>query len=134
MTTLKPMDRSRVFVILTEIFQEFGSVYGEEPTAKIMSRVGITMKESSHGPFDIDFYDGDNRLISAIRIVNPNPYDNVYMIVFQNEFGKHGRITITRDGSVSFDLSPLIGSLMYTSIKRGVSKLQDYVRELTRTE
>lgn len=131
MTTLLPMDRSRVFEILTEIFQEFGSVYGEEPTAQIMSRIGVTMKESANEPFDIDFYDEDNRRISTIRIINPNASSNIYTIVYQNEFGKSGRITITRDGSACFDLSNLIGSLMYTSIRRGVSKLEDYVRELT---
>lgn len=134
MTPLPPMNRSRVFKILTEIFQEFGSVYGEEPTAQIMSRVGITMKESANDPFDIDFYDEDNRRISTIRIVNPKPDDNEYTIVYQNEFGKFGRITVTRDGSACFDLSNLIGSIMYTSIRRGVSKLEDYVRELTRAE
>lgn len=131
MTTLRPMDRSRVFKILTEIFQEFGSVYGEEPTAQIMSRIGITMKESANEPFDIDFYDEDNRRISTIQIINPKPGDNEYTIVYQNEFGKCGIITITRDGSSCFGLSPLIGSLMYTSIKRGISRLEDYVMELT---
>lgn len=135
MTPLPPMNRGRVFKILTEIFQEFGSVYGDEPTVQIMSRVGITMKESANDPFDIDFYDEDQYLTSVIRIVNPKPDDNEYTIVYQDESsGKQGRITITRNGSVSFGRAPLIGSLMYTSIKRGISKLQDYVRELTQSE
>lgn len=135
MTPLPPMNRGRVFKILTEIFQEFGSVYGDEPSAQIMKRIGITMKESANAPFDIDFYDEDQYLTSVIQIRNPKPDENEYIIIYQDELsGKAGRITITRNGSVSFGLAPLIGSLMYTSIKRGVSKLQDYVRELTQSE
>ena len=130
---MRPMERSRIFVILTKIFSSDAMKHS-------MWLYDLKMSECSGNPSDINFRrTTDDRLVAYLRIVNPpeNCIDGEYTLVFHktispdNYFANFG---IDSTGHVRVYGDTYKNSFLYSAIKNNLDKFGEYAKELTCAE
>lgn len=124
-----PMLRSKVFVILWDIFHQYGF--------KEKTPLGnITMNESVGNPYDIDFrceYTGI--IVGYLRIVNPpeDCVDGEYCFVYHvPKTQEDSTIAIDSSGNIRVEGAD-IDSFIYRAIKDNANRLAEYAKMLTLT-
>ena len=126
-----PMERSRIYKILAEIFNHHNS----KPTTNLC---GITMKEASSHTSDIDFWCYENTtLIGYLRIVNPpeNCVDGEYCIIYHSSLShKDANIGIGPTGATRVYGEEIQNSFIYRTLCANKNKFGEYAKELTCAE
>lgn len=129
-----PMERSRIFKILTEIFPDEG-VWRDECV------VPYIMKEDTSAPHDINFVCPDNTHFNGyhdidywLRIIDPRDDCPEYNFVLHSSISnKDANIAIDGAGNYRF-YGDEINSIILTTIKNNIQKFCDYAVELTELE
>lgn len=126
-----PMERNRIFKILTEIFPDDG-VWRDECV------VPYIMKEDASTPHDINFVCPDNTHLNGyhdidywLRIIDPRDDCPEYNFVLHSSISnKDANIAI--DGAGNYRIyGDEINSIILTTIKNNIQKFCDYAVELT---
>lgn len=129
-----PMERGRIFKILTEIFPDDG-VWREE------YGIPYIMKEDASNPHDINFVRSDNTHLNGyhdidywLRIIDPRDDCPEYNLVLHSAISdKDANIAI--DGVGNYRIyGDEINSIILTTIKNNIQKFCEYVKELTCAE
>ncbi len=122
-----PMLRAEVFVILWDIFHQYG-FKGKTPLGN------ITMSESVGNPYDIDFRcEYTETIVGYIRIVNPpkDCVDGEYCFVYHvPKTQEASTIAIDSSGNIRV-VGADIDSFIYHAIKDNANRLADHAKKLT---
>lgn len=129
-----PMERGRIFKILTEIFPDDG-VWRDECV------VPYIMKEDASNPHDINFLCPDNTHLNGyhdidywLRIINPRDDCPEYNFVLHSAISSRDA-NIAIDGAGNYRIyGDEINSIIFTTIKNNIRKFCDYAVELTELE
>lgn len=128
-----PMERSRIFEILTEIFRD--TKWEEDDV------VHYIMKEDASNPHDINFMDpceahrdGLHDIDYWLRIIDPRDDCLEYNFVLHSAISNRDA-NIAIDGAGNYRIyGDYINSVVYTTIKNNIRKFCDYAVELTELE